>query len=67
LKLVAKNNNPKTIFELVRDNIGYFVAADGHGVILLVYSVILTKGIENIYNDMDMKENSLLTEHGYAS
>lgn len=34
---------------------------------MLVYSIIMTKGIQNIYEDMDMKENSLLTEHGYAS
>jgi hypothetical protein len=27
---------------------------DGHGVVLLVYSVILTKGIKNIIADMDM-------------
>ncbi len=40
---------------------------DGHGCILLVYSVILTRGIDNIFNDMDMRENSLLKEHGYAS
>jgi len=29
--------------------------------------VILTRGLQNILEDMDMKENSLLTEHGYAS
>jgi hypothetical protein len=40
---------------------------DGHGCVLLVYSIILTRGIENILNDMDMRENALLTEHGYAS
>ncbi len=33
----------------------------------MVYSVILTRGLQNILEDMDMKENSLLTEHGYAS
>ncbi len=43
------------------------MAPDGHGCILLVYSIILTRGINNILSDMDMRENSLLTEHGYAS
>jgi hypothetical protein len=43
------------------------VTPDGHGVVLLVYSILLTKGLLNIVNDMDMKDNSLLTEHGYAS
>jgi len=32
-----------------------------------VYSIILTRGIQKILEDMDMKDNSLLTEHGYAS
>ena len=41
--------------------------ADGHGVVCLVYSVILTKGIQNIINDMDVKDNTLLSEHGYAT
>lgn len=35
--------------------------------VLLVYSIILTKGIQNIIDDMDVQDNSLLTEHGYAS
>jgi len=37
------------------------------GVILLVYSVILTRGIQNIQSDMDMEGCTLLNEHGYAS
>lgn len=36
------------------------------GVILLVYSVILTRGISNIQNDMDLEGNTLINEHGYA-
>ena len=51
----------------MKDNIGYYTSAEGHGAILLVYSIILTKGIQNIIEDMDMPDNSLLTEHGYAS
>ncbi len=33
----------------------------------MVYSVLLTKGLNNIRSDMDVEDNSLLTEHGYAS
>ena len=55
------------IFYAVKDIINYFSKSDGHGAILLVYSIILTRGIGNIYEDIDMKDNSLLTEHGYAS
>lgn len=55
------------MYSLVKDNLNYYLNAEGHGAILLVYSVILSRGIQNIYDDMDMKDNSLLTEHGYAS
>lgn len=34
---------------------------------MLVYSVILTRGVANLQNDMDLQENSLLNEFGYAS
>lgn len=51
----------------MKDNIGVFTAPGAHGVVCLVYSVILTKGIDNIINEMDIKDNALLTEHGYAS
>lgn len=36
------------------------------GVILLVYSVILTKGMSNIREEMDLEGNTLINEHGYA-
>ena len=55
------------VFNAVKENISYFINPDGHGAILLVYSVILSRGIQNILGDMDMQDNSLLTEHGYAS
>lgn len=55
------------LYYIVKDNISYFVNPEGHGVILLVYSVLLTKSLNNIIADMDMQDNSLLTEHGYAS
>lgn len=35
--------------------------------ILLVYSVILTKGCDAIIKDFDMEETCLINEHGYAS
>eukprot|EP00347_Sterkiella_histriomuscorum_P020281 403338405 len=66
-KLVINTSDKNILYNIVKDNISYFVNAEGHGVILLVYSVIMTKGIQNIINDMDMKDNCLLTEHGYAS
>jgi hypothetical protein len=60
-------SDPSLVFNAIKENAGIFLTPDGHGCILLVYSMILTRGIDNIFNDMDMRENSLLTEHGYAS
>ena len=39
----------------------------GPGVILLVYSVLLTKGLVNIVGEKDMEDNTLINELGYAS
>ncbi|TNV73474.1 hypothetical protein FGO68_gene15445 [Halteria grandinella] len=66
-KLTLNFSNSQTVFYAVKDNLSYFIQQEGHGAILLVYSVIQTRGIRNILDDMDMRENSLLTEHGYAS
>lgn len=38
----------------------------GLGVILFLLSVILTRGISNIYSDMD-HESSLIAQHGYCT
>ncbi len=55
------------IHGLVKLYLGLFNVADCQGVILLVYSVICTRGVKNISDDMDMVGNTLLNEHGYAS
>lgn len=44
-----------------------FNCKDSQGVILLVYSCILTRGVVKIQGDMDMEGSTLLNEHGYAS
>ena len=55
------------IHNLVKLYLSLFNQANCQGVILLVYSVILTRGIHNVAADMDMVGNTLLNEHGYAS
>jgi hypothetical protein len=57
----------KNVYHLVKEYLNYYTSPDGNGAILLVYSVILSKGLINILGDMDMQDNALLTEHGYAS
>ena len=66
-KITLNFNEPNTVFYAVKENAGYFLQPEGHGAILLVYSVILSRGIQSVIGDMDIQENSLLTEHGYAS
>lgn len=47
-------------------NISSFVSQVGPGVVCLVYSVMLTKGIEQMEEDFDF-EITLVNEYGYAS
>ena len=47
-------------------SIGSFTEETGAGVVCLVYSVILTKGVEEMRADFDF-EVSLINEYGYAS
>jgi hypothetical protein len=56
-----------TIFNLMKMYLNLFSQADGQGVILLVYSVILTRSVEKIQSDMDLEGSTLLNQHGYAS
>ncbi len=65
--MINYTSDPHIVFYAIKENINYFIQQDGHGAVLLVYSIILTRGISNVITDMDMPENSLLTEHGYAS
>lgn len=62
-----KSKDPKLLFNLVKNNIGAFSQANGQGVILLVYSAMLTRGLDNIVADFDLPEGTLLNEHGYVS
>jgi hypothetical protein len=49
-------------------NINIFTkGVGGPGVVCLVYSVILTRGLHNIDKDKDMEDTTLINEHGYAS
>jgi hypothetical protein len=66
-KIVISTFEYKKVFNVVKDNIGMFCQENGNGVVLLVYSVLLTKGLTSIISDMDIQDNALLTEHGYAS
>ena len=52
---------------VIKQHASAFDRPDCQGVILLVYSVILSRGVERIRSDMDMAGCTLINEHGYAS
>lgn len=51
----------------IRANLGAFTERNGCGVLLFMYSAILTRGIENVRSDMDVPEAALLAPHKYCS
>lgn len=51
----------------LRTNIASFTERSGCGVLLLVYSVILTRGVSNVRSDMDVSDSTLLAPHKYCS
>jgi hypothetical protein len=44
-----------------------FTEVRGNGLILLVYSAILSRGIDNVIADMDFPETTLQGKHGYCN
>lgn len=48
-------------------NISTFVEQVGPGVVCLVYSVILSKGVQEMLDDFDFEGIGLVNEYGYAS
>eukprot|EP01147_Barroeca_monosierra_P009127 gene9128-1426_t len=48
-------------------NLHQFTATDAPGVILLVYSAILTRGVDNIKTDMDEESITLIGRHSYCT
>ena len=71
IRINSSNMNEKTrlqmIYGIVKLYLNLFNQANCQGVILLVYSVICTRGVDKIRSDMDLVGNTLLNEHGYAS
>ncbi|EAR87362.1 hypothetical protein TTHERM_00058740 (macronuclear) [Tetrahymena thermophila SB210] len=49
--------------ELKEELIGNY----NNGIINFLYSVLITKGVDNIVNSMDVKYNSLIGNHGHAT
>lgn len=60
-------NQRLRVLNAIRLNLSTFVAQTGPGVVCLVYSVILTKGVAALKADFDFEGVNLINEHGYAS
>ncbi|KAI9203039.1 uncharacterized protein BJ171DRAFT_158465 [Polychytrium aggregatum] len=59
-----------TLREFITESIGSFTVNDPgqHGIIQLLYSVILSRGVETIRDeDMDERESRLIGKHGYCT
>uniref|UniRef100_A0A7S0WEH1 Probable ubiquitin carboxyl-terminal hydrolase MINDY-4 n=1 Tax=Pyramimonas obovata TaxID=1411642 RepID=A0A7S0WEH1_9CHLO len=51
----------------VRSCLGVWMEQDGWGLLLFLYSLVLSRGIQNIKGDMDEPNNSLMGAHGYCT
>lgn len=60
-------NSVTDLQNAIRANLGAFTERNGCGVLLFMYSAILTRGIENVRSDMDVPETALLAPHKYCS
>ena len=58
-------SNVKSMREFILSNLTYFQASNG--CILFLYSLILTCGVENIRNSMDVVNDTLIGRHGYCT
>ena len=62
--------NYEDVFETVKDEVSYFMQKDGGGVVCLVYSCLLSRGLEEVENDMDSnfgQAPKMIGNHGYAN
>jgi len=64
---VAVFNSVADLQAAIRANLSAFAERNGCGVLLLVYSAILTRGVANVRSDMDVPDTALLAPHKYCS
>jgi len=60
----------QSLEDFIRSNIDQFTTKKGPGVILFTYSLILSRGVEQLRADMDenfAERRMLIDRHGYAA
>lgn len=55
------------LLEAVTRHLTAFTSETSSGCVILLYSLIFTRGIENIHSDMDSGGGHLINAHGYSS
>ncbi|XP_077979165.1 putative ubiquitin carboxyl-terminal hydrolase MINDY-4 [Glandiceps talaboti] len=55
------------LVDFISGNVGVFESDDCAGVILLLYSALLSRTIDNVIGDMDEPTNKLMGQHGYCT
>ncbi|PIK40008.1 hypothetical protein BSL78_23155 [Apostichopus japonicus] len=53
--------------EYLNVNIGFFINPTGNGVVVFLYSVIFSKSLEGIIDEMDEPTNQLMGHHNYCT
>ena len=64
--VIYETNNYSELEMFIKENIKQFSSDDG-GCILTLYSVILSRTVEKIKEDMDDKNGTLMGAHGYCT
>ncbi|GIL67924.1 hypothetical protein Vafri_21194 [Volvox africanus] len=57
----------EALLDLVRSSLSVLMSEDGWGVVLLVMSLVISRGVDNVRADMDEPGNSLMGMHGYCT
>lgn len=57
----------RSIYKCITQHLALFTQKDGNGVVALVYSCLLTKGLAQLVQEFDMETSKMMTEHGYAT
>lgn len=65
--IIHEFNNERDAISFAMENVGFFASEGNHAVIAFLYSVLLTRGIANVTNDMDSADLPLMGAHGYCS
>eukprot|EP00873_Tetraselmis_striata_P042396 jgi/Tetstr1/462660/TSEL_000688.t1 len=53
--------------EAILGNMAQLAEEDGYGLILFLFSLLLTRGIDAVRGDMDVADTSLMAAHGYCT